>query len=146
MPLKQKYTIWSWWACLVSLVFVFIMDVSFDDKINLNYYLSTLGWLICMTFIVFNNKLWQIKMNQFNSTQPSQNPMKSLVHVQFFLLVYLILVTIYLYIAKLKRPIRLLDTGWFEWFARLSKMSFRLFAIGLVCGAINAFVDLLLGY
>ena len=64
MPLRQKYTIWSWWACLVSLVFIFIMDVSFDDaKINWNYYLGTLGWLICMTFIVFNNKLWQIKMN-----------------------------------------------------------------------------------
>ncbi len=64
MPLRQKYTIWSWWACLVSLVFIFIMDVSFDDaKINWNYYLGALVWLICMTFIVFNNKLWQIKMN-----------------------------------------------------------------------------------
>ena len=63
MPLRQKYSVWSWWACLVSLVFLFIMDVSFDDKINWNYYLSTLGWLICMTLIVFNNKLWLIKMN-----------------------------------------------------------------------------------
>ena len=54
--------------------------------------------------------------------------------------------TIYFYKAKLKRPIRLLDTGWLEWFARLSKMSLRLFAIGLACGAIIAFVDLLLGY
>lgn len=63
MPLRQKYSIWSWWACLVSLVFLLIMDVSFDDKINWNYYLSTLGLLICMTLIVFNNKLWQIKMN-----------------------------------------------------------------------------------
>lgn len=71
--------------------------------------------------------------------------MKSPVHF-FFLIVFFILVTIYLYRAKLKRPIRLLDTGWFKWFARLSKMSFRLFAIGLVCGAIIAFVDLLLGY
>ncbi len=72
--------------------------------------------------------------------------MKNSVHFQLFQLVYFILVTIYFYKAKLKRPIRLLDTGWFEWFARLSKMSLRLFAIGLACGAIIAFVDLLLGY
>ena len=72
--------------------------------------------------------------------------MKNSVHFQLFLLVYFILVTIYFYKAKLKRPIRLFDTGWFEWFARLSKMSLRLFAIGLACGAIIAFVDLLLGY
>jgi len=63
MPLRQKYSIWSWWACLVSLVFIFIIDVSFDAKIDWNYYLVTLGWLMCMTLIVFNNKLWQIKMN-----------------------------------------------------------------------------------
>ncbi len=72
--------------------------------------------------------------------------MKNSVHFQLFLLVYFILVTIYFYKSKLKRPVRLLDTGWFEWFARLSKMSFRLFVIGLACGAIIAFVDLLLGY
>ncbi len=72
--------------------------------------------------------------------------MKSSVQFQLFLIVFFILVTIYLYRAKLKRPLRLLDTGWFEWFARLSKMSFRLFVIGLACGAIIAFVDLLLGY
>jgi hypothetical protein len=63
MPLRQKYSVWSWWACLVSLVFIFIIDVSFDAKIDWNYYLVTLGWLMCMTLIVFNNKLWQIKMN-----------------------------------------------------------------------------------
>lgn len=72
--------------------------------------------------------------------------MKNSLHYQFFLIVYFILVTIYFYRAKLKRPKQLLDNGWFEWFARLSKMSLRMFAIGLVCGAIIAFVDLLLGY
>ena len=46
---------------LVSLVFLFIMDVSCDDKINWNYYLSTLGLLICMNLIVFNNNFCKSK-------------------------------------------------------------------------------------
>ena len=61
MPLRQKYSIWSWWVGLVSLVFLFIMDVSCDDKINWNYYLSTLGLLICMNLIVFNNNFCKSK-------------------------------------------------------------------------------------